>query len=116
MNQIQEVFNRLQEAKKEQKGLKACYKEALDNTPGYKELQEELKVLKAKKKEFELAVQSDFTKEFEQLESIKLDLESDNMMISDLAVNHLVKGEKIEVKDDDENEYEPMITVRFKKM
>jgi hypothetical protein len=46
---------------------------------------------------------------------MKIDLDSDMEMISDLALNQLMKGETVKVKDEYEVEYDPLFTVKFKK-
>ena len=50
MANMQEVFNRIQETKKEQKELKAMYRDALNNSGAYQRSLEELKKLREEKK------------------------------------------------------------------
>lgn len=116
MPKIQDVFNRIQETKNKQKELKAIYKDALANSFEYQDIADKIKKLKEKKKEIESAISSDFSSEFAKLDSIKLDLESDNLMLSDMALNHVMKGELIEIKDADDNKYEPLFNVKFRKI
>lgn len=115
MQNIQEVFNRIQKAKEKQKELKKMYKEALDQTPGYKNLVEDFKEIRDKKKQTETQVKQDFAKEFEELDDLKTDIQTDQELISDIALNKLVKGETVEVNDKDDNNYEPVFSVKFKK-
>lgn len=116
MANLQEVFNRIQEKKKEQKEIKKVYRDALTNTPGYQNLVDDIKTMKEKKKTVEENVQSNMGSSLEKLESLKYDIETDQEMMSDLALNKITKGEKIEIKDQYENEYEPLFTVRFRKL
>ncbi|OGF30909.1 hypothetical protein A2223_03600 [Candidatus Falkowbacteria bacterium RIFOXYA2_FULL_35_8] len=116
MKDIQEIFDRIQEKKQKQKELKMSYKDALETTPGYKEAVENLQTARAKKKELELSVQEDFSSEFQQLEDIKDDIDTDNQMLSDLALTTIMKGEPIEITDKYESNYEPVFSVKFKKM
>lgn len=116
MQNIQEVFLRLQENKKKLKDLKSTYKEALDSAVGYKDVVEQLKVLREKKKHIETMVKQDFSSEFTQMEDLQIDIQSDQEMISDIALSQVMKGETIEVKDEYENEYEPAFAVKFKKV
>ena len=116
MQNIQEVFARIQKAKEKQKELKKMYKEALEQTPGYKDIADDFKELRDKKKQAETQVKHDFAKEFEQLDDLKLDIQTDQELISDIAFNKLVKGETVEVSDKDDNNYEPIFSVKFKKV
>lgn len=115
MSRLQEVFNRIQKSKQEQKEIKAMYRDALASSHRYQELLEELKGLKEKKKKMEEAIQDDFRSEFNKLETLKTDIENDVLLMSDLAINKLMKGETVEIQDEKENKYEPIFSVRFKK-
>lgn len=116
MQDLQTIFNRLQEAKKKQKEIKASYKDALKNSSSYEDIVDQMKTLRAKKKEIEEAVRRDFSHEFTKLEDLKIDIESDVEMITDMAITQLMKGESIAIKDDDGKEYEPVFKVNFKKI
>lgn len=116
MKDLQEVFVRLQEAKKRQKEIRSMYKDALDNTPGYKELVEELKTMRDKKKQVETAIKEQFAKEMIELDDLKVDIESDNQLITDIALTQYVQGNTVEVTDEYENQYEPIFKVSFKKV
>jgi len=115
MQNIQEVFNRIQKAKEKQKETKKMYKEALEQTPGYKDIVEDYKKIKEKKKQTENQVKLDFAKEFEELDDLKTDIQSDQELLADIALNKLVKGETVEVNDKDDNNYEPIFSVKFRK-
>jgi predicted nucleic acid-binding Zn-ribbon protein len=116
MQDIQEIFNRLQEAKKKQKDIRGAYKDALLTTPGYKELAEEVKTLREKKKTMERQIREMMASEIEQLENIGIDIESDSQLITDIALTKMMKGEGIELTDDQEQKYEPVFAVKFKKV
>jgi len=116
MQDIQQIFNRIQKAKQKQKELRKLYKEALEQTPNYKNVVDDYKELRDKKKNIETKVKHDFAKEFEQLDDLKLDIQTDQELISDIAFNKLVKGETVEVTDKDDNNYEPIFSVKFKKV
>jgi predicted transposase YdaD len=111
----QEIFNRIQKTKKEQKEIKAMYKDALENSKAYQEAVEELRDARDKKKKIEDGIKDEFRSEFDKLDTLKMDLENDNMLLSDAALVKLTKGEPIELMDEKEQKYEPVFTVRFKK-
>ncbi len=115
MQTIQEVFDRVKQAKKEAREIKKSYKEALALSGEYGRVVEELKMLKEKKKRLEAEVQKEMQKEFDKLDELKRAIEDDQTLMSDLALQHLVKGEKVGVTDEYQNSYEPVFQVKFKK-
>lgn len=115
MSKVQEVFNRIQESRKEQKKIKDMYRDALQNSGEHQRITEELKTLREKKKEIENSIKLDFTSELDKLDTLKLDIENDILLLSDAALTQLMKGETVEVKDQYENKYEPVFSVKFKK-
>jgi len=115
MSNLQEVFLRIRTNRQQQKKIKEAYRDALYNSPSYKEVVDDLNDLKVKKKQIESDIKAQFSSEFTKLEDMKIDLESDLEMISDLALNQLMKGETVKVKDEYEVEYDPIFSVKFKK-
>ncbi|MFH1030411.1 MAG: hypothetical protein V1770_04085 [bacterium] len=116
MQDLQSIFNRIKEKKQEAKEIKKTYHEALLNSEKYQSVSEELKTLKAKKKSVEESIKSDFTNEFDKLDIIKADIESDQILLNDVALNQLIKGETVEIVDKNNTKYEPVFTVNFKKV
>jgi hypothetical protein len=113
---LQEVFKRIQEKKKEQSEIKKTYRDALSVNGAYQEVLEELESLKLKKKKIEAGVQSDFKEEFDKLEGLKLNIAGDNQMLSDIALTQLTSGQTVKIVDENKTEYEPIFTVKFKKI
>ena len=111
----QEIFNRIQKTKKEQKEIKSMFKDALDNSKSYQEAVEDLRNARDKKKKIEDEIKMDFSSELDKLDTIKVDLENDNMLLSDATLVKLTKGEPIEIIDEYEQKYEPVFSVKFKK-
>lgn len=91
------------------------YRDALSNSERYQKTLEEIKELRNKKKQIEVSIQDDFRKEFDKLETLKADLENDNQILSDLAISKVSRGEKIEIMDQNNTQYEPIFSVRFRK-
>lgn len=112
---IQEIFKRIQDKKREQRDLKKIYRDALSINGGYQESLEELESLKLKKKKIEAGVQADFKEEFDKLEGLKLNIAGDSQILSDLALTQLTSGQPVKIIDENKVEYEPIFTVRFKK-
>ena len=116
MQDIQTVWQRIQEAKKKQKELKSIYKDALATSMEYEDINTKLKTLKEKKKQVENTTKEQFASELTKLDDLKIDIASDTELISDIAMTQLMKGESIAIKDEYDNEYEPIFKVNFKKV
>lgn len=115
MPNIQEVFSRMQDTKAKMKDLKGSYKDALVNSAEYTKLDEESKTVRARKKEIEMTVRESFSEDMNKLDDLKRDLQSDQEVLNDLAVNQIMEGETVAVKDQYDNHYEPMFKVSFRK-
>lgn len=115
MQDIQSIFNRMQTTKKKQKDIRTLYKDALANHPQYAQTVDELAILREKKKQIEAAVKVDLASELDQLEALATDLKSDQVLLSDIAMTMLMKGERLEVQDEYHVNYDPVFTVRFKR-
>jgi predicted phage-related endonuclease len=115
MQDIQEVFNRMQENKKKQKDIRRAYKEALQSNQELQEIMDKLKTLRERKKQIENTIKESFSGEFTKLDDLKIDLESDAVMLNDISLTKLMKGETVQVVDQYNNTYDPLFTVKFKK-
>ena len=116
MSSIQEIYARIQEAKKKQKDLKTAYNDALKGSAEYAEIAEKIKALRERKKQVEVTIKDQFSGELTKLEDIKIDIASDTEMLADAAMNSLMKGETVQVEDQYGNQYEPVFKVSFKKI
>lgn len=116
MKSLQEVFNQVQLAKKQQKDIRASYRDALANSQEYQLAKEQLEALKMKKKQIEDAIKLEFSSELNKLDELKAELEAQTAMLSDIALTKLMNGEQIEEIVDTKNQtYEPVLSVKFKK-
>lgn len=115
MKNLQEVFNQLQTIKREQKTLKAAYREALAASAELTETSEQLKGMREKKKKLEQGIKEQFRSEMDKLDQLKIDIEAQNTMLADIALSQLMSGKTVEVVDVNNNVYEPIFNVRFKK-
>ncbi len=116
MSKIQEVFDRIQETKKEQKNIKQMYKDALSSNESHKDISDKLKELREEKKQIEIDIKNDFSEEFDKLETLKADIENDSQLLNDIVLTKISKGENIELTDQYNTKYEPVFNVKFKKM
>lgn len=115
MKNLQTVFNEIEELKKEQKTLKASFRDALSHSASYQELVEAAKKARESKLTAESEIARDFGPEFNRLEEIKNQLNELNVQLSDIAVSNIMKGERIEVYGPNQTEYEPLMQVKFKR-
>lgn len=115
MQNVQEVFNKIREMKKEQKDLRDMYKDALVQADEYEEIVEEIKTLREKKKQIETRIQAELGRAWEKFDDLKREVETEKEMLNDIALTTLMKGETVEVKDEFDNAYEPVWKVNFKK-
>lgn len=115
MQDLQHVFNRIRETKAEQKELRKMYKDSLNNSREYADVVEKLDALKERKKAIETEIKEDNTSNFKKLDALRMHVKTDNEMLSDLALNKLMAGETVEIVDGENQRFEPVFTVRFKK-
>ena len=112
---LQEVFNRIRETKKEQKEIRKLYRDALDSSQEYRQIVEKFDNLKVRKKQIENEVKQDAMANFQKLDALRMHVKNDQEMLTDLAINKLLAGETVELTDQDSNKYEPIFSVNFKK-
>lgn len=115
MKSIQETFDQIQTAKKEQKEINQVYKNSLDNNLEYQRILEDMKELKEKKRALEESAQAELGNQYDRLEQLKQDIKTSKEMLSDIAITTLMDGKTVEVKDEYDNLYEPRYSVSFKK-
>jgi len=116
MQNIQEVFDQIQELKIERKEIMREYKDILVQASGYEEVTEDLEKLREKKKALEASVQAEMGMRYEKLEETRREIEKLNILLTDIAMTTLMKGENINLKDKNEVEYEPSYKITFKKI
>ncbi len=114
MQNLQEIFNRIQETKRVMKDIRASYKDALTNSQEYSKILEQYKEFQEKKKKFENDLKSSDVN-FARLDELQNSIKTDFEIISDIAFNQLLQGEPISIADEKNNQYEPVFTVKFKK-
>jgi len=112
---LQELHDEINAMKKERKELNQMMKDELSHNERYGQLVEEMTALRIEKKGIENEIQAAIPADMERLDELKIDIKSSEELLSDLAFNMLMKDEKIEISDEYDNQYEPMIMVKFKK-
>lgn len=115
MQDMQTVFNEIREMKKEMKGIREMYKDALSQTDDYADIVEKAKELRDKKKLIESRVQTQMGKSYEKFEDLKSEVLATEELLNDIAMTTLMDGKTVEVVDEYSNKYEPTYVVKFKK-
>jgi len=115
MKTAQEMFNQLQTLKSERKTLNSVYRDALVSSSEYQKLTEELKTLREKRKMVIQAIDGDLRSELDRLDDLKDEMSNDKALLADAVINQLTKGEPVIVVDENQEKYEPVISVNFRK-
>ncbi len=113
MAKLEEVYARLQKSKKERRDINKMIKDELVNSERHQEILEEMKVLREEKKGIEDEVKSG--SDGDRLDGLKIDIESDGELLSDIALNMYANQENIEILDEYDNKWHPQFKVAFKK-
>ena len=112
MRSIKEIFERIQEQKREQREINKMVREALENSSEHNEVVEQIQRLRLKKLRMEDAARGDLD---QKMDLLKLNIKESMQVMSDVALTTIMKGESVKLTDSDNNEYEPVFSVRFKK-
>jgi len=116
MRNLEEVFNKVKEIKKEQKKIRDMYRDALSHSAEYREVMEEMGKIKDNKKQIETNMQTNFSSEMDKLSRLKQEIADNEQMLSDIAMTQYAEGKNVEIKDEYDNVYEPIFSVKFKKV
>ena len=114
MQDVQQVFNEIQESKKEMKEIRKEYRDVLAQDAEYQEVIEQINALKEQKKLHELKAQRDMGTRWQLLEEEKGILKGLKELMSDITIKGLVNGETTQVRDEFDNLHEPQYNVNFK--
>ncbi len=115
MSNLKEIMQRIREQKKEKKRINDMYRDVLSQSKPHAEAVEKIKELVAKKKRLEAEIRQDFSSEFEKSDKLTISLKADAQLLSDMALTKFMKGENIEVTDENDVKYDPIIKITFKK-
>ena len=114
MQNLNDVYIRMQGKKRERKEIAKSFADALKHDAHYQDVLEKLRLLKEEKKSIENAAKAASMLDAQKLDTLKLEIDSDGEMLSDIALTMYTKGEQVEVVDRD-TRYVPVFSVRFKK-
>lgn len=115
MQDIQSLFSRMREISEEQRSIRKEYKDLLSHDMEHQKLTEETKAMREQKKLIETHAQEQMGTRYIRFEELRDELNDLKQMISDVAMTTLMKGDSIEISDEDDTIYEPQFSVTFKK-
>ncbi len=115
MQNVQEIFDRIQSSARERREINTIYKDSLEQIKEYQDALEKIESLRKQKKQIEISVRAELSSEIAKLHNLEKDIVTDRQLLSDAALNTLVKGEEVKVTDSANTEYEPLFSVRFRK-
>ena len=116
MQDLQAIYARMQETKAKIKELRAQYKDALSGIPEYQTVKEKLDGYRLRKKQLETEVKKEMAGSFDALEQLKVSLVSDQQMMSDISMSKLMKGETVELTGENDSRFEPVFSVKFRRV
>jgi predicted nuclease with TOPRIM domain len=114
MQSLQDIHARLLTKKKERRDLKQSFQDELRNNARYMEILEEMEKLRAEKKGIENEIRAREV-DAAKLDELKIDIQSDMVLLADVALTMYVQQEPVEITDDMNVRWVPAFSVRFKK-
>jgi len=116
MQDLKEVFDRIQQKKKERKELVKMFQDELKHNDDYQKVLEDIKTLREKKKSIENQAKADALADAQQLEDLTEEIKGTSELIADIAMTMLMNRETVEIVDEaNDIRYAPVFSVRFKK-
>ncbi len=76
---------------------------------------DEFEKIKAKKLQIENAIKLEFETEIRRIDELKGHLASETQLLSDMALTTMMRGESVQIVDENDQKYDPIFNVRFKK-
>ncbi len=113
-SQLDEVYKRILVNKNRQKEIRTMLKDELAHNARYQELIEESTTLRDERKGIEQNVRAG-SKDFQELDELKIEIDTDQELLSDIALNMYVKEDTVEIIDEYEQTWSPSFKVSFKK-
>jgi len=110
------VFAEIKEMKSQLKELRKICRDVLENAQEYQEVKEKMDTLKEKQKHVKAAAQQQCGQELGKIDELKEDIASHEQLLTDISITKFMNGETIAITDRDDQEYEPVFKVTFKKV
>ncbi len=116
MQELKDVFDRIQEKKKERKELTKMFQDELKHNGDYQKILEDIKTLREKKKSIENQAKANALADATQLDNLSEEIQGSTELLTDIALTKLMNRETVEINDEaNDIRYVPAFSVRFKK-
>ncbi len=115
MPNLESVYKRMQKNKKERNEIAKMLRDELASNQRYQDISEKITKLRIEKKGIEDDVKSMSKSDLVRMDDLKLDIQTDAELISDIALNMYVKKENVEIIDDYDQKWYPAFKVSFKR-
>lgn len=112
MQSLEKVYRRLQKAKAKRRELTKMIRDELSQDQRYQELGEEMKKLRDQRKSIENEIKS-HTGGAQELDELKIEIQTDQELLADVALNMFVDNESVEILDENDQRWVPMFSVKF---
>lgn len=116
MSQLQLICDEIAKEKMEIRDIKELYKSQIEQMTEHAEIVEQIKILQEKKKQLEYKAQESLGTAWDKLESLNSAVKAEKEIMTDVALNDLMKGQTVEIEDSFGNKYEPKWSVKFIKV
>jgi len=114
--QLQLEFTKTAEKKNKLTIAKSNLRKILQDNSEFIDTKVAIEQLKEKLKQILTGVGEAYPDLIAEIGILKMDLKAEKELLSDLAINKLISGEEVQVKDNDGFAYEPSFNVTFKKI
>lgn len=116
MKDIKDVYFKMQDKKHQKNELGKMIRDALSVNQQHKELLEEIKKLRDKKKGIENQVANEALADVQQLDTLKLEIAAASELLSDIALTMYANHETVEIIDEERGvRLTPVFKVKFQK-
>jgi len=115
MQDLREVFAKIQLKKKERKELAKMFQDELKHNGEYQELLKQIKTLREKKRSIEDQAKASALHDAKQLDVLKDEIAGSTELLTDIALTKFLNREQVEIMDEENNRLIPQFSVRFKK-
>lgn len=115
MQDAQTIFQQIENNKKALKEVNQQIKEFYMQDSEFVDTSEKIKVLATKRKETKNRLNQAIPDLINKQQDLKIDIASDQELLSDIFLTHYTKGESVEIKDQNNQLQLPIFVVKFKK-
>ena len=110
------TFEKYAEAVEERRDIKLIIRDCFENSLLWQNQKAKVDEERAALKKIEEEIKTDLNKEIDKLEELNAEVKNDTMVMTDIALALLTKGEPVVVKDKHGVAYEGEFKVKFKRV